>query len=323
MKKKNHIWYHVDMDGKLSAHLISEHLQASGVKFEDLFFRAMVHEKEWPIHEVKRGDTVWIVDISPPVEVLKAVREKADFVWIDHHEQVLRALSGYSQDRDIKGIRMGGIAACMLTWAYLNGLSKETLETNTPLAWSEGAPSAVKLVADRDTWSFEYGKLTKLFHAGLQAMDTQPYSRTNIWIKVLTGNATAAMELLTPGVNAWDVLHTIGQDPIATVVKGGVIIDALTAKRQTGTVRGMSYVRQFEGLRCNVVNHPGYGDLGEELQNSCEGADVGICWTFNGSRHTVHMYTNAAHVDVSSIAAKYGGGGHKGAARFSCEKLPF
>ena len=37
----------------------------------------------------------------------------------------------------------------------------------------------------------------------------------------------------------------------------------------------------------------------------------------------VSLYTIFDHIDVSEIAKKYGGGGHKNAAGFVCDNLPF
>jgi nanoRNase/pAp phosphatase (c-di-AMP/oligoRNAs hydrolase) len=41
----------------------------------------------------------------------------------------------------------------------------------------------------------------------------------------------------------------------------------------------------------------------------------------DGSQYTVSLYSET--IDVSVIAKKHGGGGHKGAAGFVCPKLPF
>ena len=38
---------------------------------------------------------------------------------------------------------------------------------------------------------------------------------------------------------------------------------------------------------------------------------------------TVSMYSTREDVECGEVAVKYGGGGHKGAAGFQCDKLPF
>ena len=37
----------------------------------------------------------------------------------------------------------------------------------------------------------------------------------------------------------------------------------------------------------------------------------------------VSLYTSKEDVDVSKVALSFGGGGHKGAAGFKCDTLPF
>jgi nanoRNase/pAp phosphatase (c-di-AMP/oligoRNAs hydrolase) len=42
---------------------------------------------------------------------------------------------------------------------------------------------------------------------------------------------------------------------------------------------------------------------------------------FNGKLWTVSLYTTKEHIDVSQIAKKRGGGGHKQAAGFQVQKI--
>ena len=39
--------------------------------------------------------------------------------------------------------------------------------------------------------------------------------------------------------------------------------------------------------------------------------------------YIVSLYTTQADLDVAEICKKHGGGGHKGAAGFTCNELPF
>ncbi len=51
--------------------------------------------------------------------------------------------------------------------------------------------------------------------------------------------------------------------------------------------------------------------------------DYPICigFVYDGKQYTVGLYSR--EIDVSEIAKKYDGGGHKGAAGFVCKELPF
>ena len=45
-------------------------------------------------------------------------------------------------------------------------------------------------------------------------------------------------------------------------------------------------------------------------------------FSYDGHKYTVSVYTEK-DIDVSKIAVKHGGGGHKKAAGFICENLPY
>ena len=51
--------------------------------------------------------------------------------------------------------------------------------------------------------------------------------------------------------------------------------------------------------------------------------DIAILFTRKLGGYKVGLYTVQDNVDCSALASKYGGGGHKQAAGFHVEELPF
>jgi len=51
--------------------------------------------------------------------------------------------------------------------------------------------------------------------------------------------------------------------------------------------------------------------------------DIMVAFGWRGGKWNVSLYTDKDGVDVSVIAKSFGGGGHKQAAGFQCEELPF
>ena len=51
--------------------------------------------------------------------------------------------------------------------------------------------------------------------------------------------------------------------------------------------------------------------------------DAMLTFGWRKGKWTVSLYTDKEHVDVSVAAKNRGGGGHKQAAGFQCEELPF
>jgi nanoRNase/pAp phosphatase (c-di-AMP/oligoRNAs hydrolase) len=76
----------------------------------------------------------------------------------------------------------------------------------------------------------------------------------------------------------------------------------------------------FEGVKCFAVN---LGHCNSEYFKSLPTGkyDVLIPFVFDGNQYAVSLYSTT--IDVSEIAKKYGGGGHRGASGFQCKELPF
>ncbi|MEI6296949.1 MAG: DHHA1 domain-containing protein [bacterium] len=80
-----------------------------------------------------------------------------------------------------------------------------------------------------------------------------------------------------------------------------------------------SYLAEFEGYQCLVVNSSVYiSQVGHVL--SRKNPPVGVIWSVRGGRVTVSLRSDGT-VDVSKLAGKYNGGGHKAAAGFILPNL--
>ena len=75
----------------------------------------------------------------------------------------------------------------------------------------------------------------------------------------------------------------------------------------------------FEGHRCLAQGIYEFGST--VFGNDYKIYDICISYEYTGKNWIVSMYSQK--IDVGKIAQKYGGGGHKGAAGFVCDKLPF
>ena len=59
--------------------------------------------------------------------------------------------------------------------------------------------------------------------------------------------------------------------------------------------------------------------FGDRMKNY----DICLSFAYLGDSWTVGLYSDDKGIDVGKIAVKYGGGGHKGAAGFVSNNLPF
>jgi hypothetical protein len=97
--------------------------------------------------------------------------------------------------------------------------------------------------------------------------------------------------------------------------RGRVLYDA-RLKSIKDSVARYGFETVFEGHRTLAVNHRGNGDMGEYIRQA--GYEVGYCYieVIRGDRMQTAVTLYSDQIDVSDIARKYGGGGHRGAAGF-------
>jgi len=244
--------------------------------------------------EYKKGDAV------PP-------QHPPGLVWIDHHKSSIE-----THPKDIPGYRIDGVAACRLAWQWFAGNhhgdgeayglpTKEDFVNRNPERIGRPEPFAIRLAGEYDVWDHRGdGDLELQF--GLRCMEPLPWG-----------------DLLTPSGVGKDqtVNHLIALGKAALAYTQHVDADLVTHR---------SYRMDWEGLNFIVLNTGRFNSLTFAALDKPEtGHDALLGYMFNGKCWTVSLY-HAKHrtdLDLSVIAVKHGGGGHRGACGFTCEKLPF
>lgn len=281
-------FYHDDLDGRAAAWVVRSY----GV-VEEAFFVPMQYGRTFPLESVEVGEEVWIVDYSiEPGEMERLLAVTDRVTWIDHHKTAIERYAGFS--RPLAGVRIDGVAGCVLTWQYLHGADAEI-------------PRMIELVGDRDVWAWKHGDETRLFFAGSQLHDTSPCSE--FWAKCLAHELPQECEgLMGPGQRFWDKL-----------LEDGATVERYKSMRDDGLNRELGFVVEFEGLTGWAINRARISSdrLGERIKVF----DVLLPFFHDGRQFVVSLYSEK--VDVSALAKKYGGGGHKGASGFRCETLPW
>jgi oligoribonuclease NrnB/cAMP/cGMP phosphodiesterase (DHH superfamily) len=218
--------------------------------------------------------------------------------WIDHHISAIRKYDGTGLDTTVKGIRYNGVAGCLLTWAYLFYLKKGELKFEDNLDCLCLAPSFVKYISDHDIWEFNYGLNTKYFQLALRSVENEPIKQI------------------------WDDVYydTFGSYLTHMLNKGKILYDYKRTDDKMYLKR-MKFDTYFDGYKTCAVNKAlCNSDIFDTLENDDE-YDLFMVFSFDGSIYRYTIYPNNKEIDVSVIATKYGGGGHKGAAGFTSKKL--
>jgi hypothetical protein len=90
--------------------------------------------------------------------------------------------------------------------------------------------------------------------------------------------------------------------------------------RNERIVSAKGYELEFDGHSTLALNVSGTGDLGEMIRQ--RGYEIGYCYSerMQNGKLMIFVTLYSSTIDVSAIAKKYGGGGHKGAAGFSFQR---
>lgn len=116
------------------------------------------------------GKDVAIVDFSFPEATMEMIQQAAKtLLWIDHHEDS-EYLKYFLDRENVTGIHDKSKAAARLTWEWVHG-TKEI-------------PDAIKYVADRDIWKFEYPD-SAAFNYGLSALNDSSDPASDLWKELL------------------------------------------------------------------------------------------------------------------------------------------
>lgn len=222
-------------------------------------------------------------------------------IWIDHHKTSIDKWPA-----TIPGYRIDGVAACRLAWQWFEKAqefgnppllarlpTKEQFIDRTVIE-----PLAVRLAGEYDIWDRRDPRA-----------ETFQYT-----LRVLNEDSLAG--LIGANGDYW----------VEKFLPQGTIAQTYAQRIDADLAKHRSYQMEWEGLKWLVLNTGRFNSLTfAALDKPDTGHDALLGYMFNGKVWTVSLY-HAKHrtdLDLSQIAVKYGGGGHKGACGFTCSSLPF
>ena len=224
-------------------------------------------------------------------------------VWIDHHKTSIE-----SHPENIAGYRIDGVAACRLAWQWFtceDGFidkrrDPELLpEKRTFVERGVKEPLAVRLAGEYDIWD-KRDPRAEVFQFGLRS-------------RVLT--------------SGWwyDLLSSKSEIYCDTLLEAGQMLQRYQ-QAQDASIMHRSFMVWFHGLRFLVLNTARCNSLtfasfdGDETGHD---ALMGFYWTGKAWKVSLYHAKHRTDIDLSEIAVKCGGGGHRGACGFETYSLPF
>lgn len=278
------IIHHNDHDGFCSAAIVS-HFEKNNKKE---FFCSDYTTPILDLTKDKKYEKIYVVDISFDLKTMKELKNRCDnIIWIDHHQSAMEKLDEFEAD----GIRKIGKSACRLCWEYLFP--------------EEKIPYGVKLIDKFDIFDNSNEKLwdnyVYPFKLGMECYDMQPDDNIKIWNKIFKDDETFLKD----------------------TVNKGKTINKYLSRQFKKIAEETSFEIKFEGKNAVVVNTPFFGSFSVDPVYDPKKHDIMMVFKYSKDKYSVSLYTTKRDVDVAKIAEKYGGGGHKKAAGFSCKQLPF
>lgn len=311
--KNVHIFYHIDTDGKAAGFFAMEYFRNSeNIPDENIMLYPINYSYKIYFDGIESSDTVVIVDFSfEPTDMNKVLEITDSVIWIDHHVTAIKKYDNKFPDNNFAGIRHIGLSGAMLTWIYFNKLKEcscdEGRYTNIELtaedaiSCKKAAPLFLQLVNDHDIWEYTFKDSTADFQTYVRAVPSEP--NDPIWKGLLIDSARDIND---------------SQTMLYRMITSGHTMNIYKASFESDYVKRLSFDVMFEGHLCRAVNLAlCNSSVFDSVKN--DKYDMYITFSYNGNMYNYSLYSDK--LDVSEIAAKYGGGGHRGAAGFRTSKF--
>ena len=327
------LYHRVDMDGKCSGAIVN-YLYKHVNKNSNIWFIGCNYEKDFSIDTILETfpnlKAMYIVDYSiDPNDAIKVCSKGIDVVWCDHHKTAIEKYENHpgfkedtalnEEDENIKSFCLNDKNIPSVFWGVTSykysgaKLVYKSLYPTLKLTVNPGILSTMEVVSN----------LVSIY-------DTWDHSDTEKWDLAYAFNNATRLYNLNPIEEKWDEIFE-DIEVVKTMLEEGNIVIRLTTLQNKITADAYSGTLEWEGLKFCTINRLGNSNLVNSTFNpEIHDAVLMFMYSPREGLYKVSMYSNdklseeaKAKLDLSSIALKYGGGGHKLACGFSCYDLPF
>lgn len=252
---------------------------------------------------------VYVLDLSPECfDTSYNEGCNSRLIWIDHHKSAIDKFW-----TSIPGYRIDGVAACRLAWQWFskdhtdfigqcNGLPrKEEFIQRTVIE-----PLAVRLAGEYDIWD-KRDPNAELFQHGLRSCNLKSF-----WPRILT---------IDNNVNQINLDSRIA---VNTLLKNGECLQFAKTNENETIIKLQGFDLEWEGLKFLACNSAMFNSHLFTARIKPE-HDALFGFRFDGKHFHVSLYhaPGKEQHDLSLIAVKHGGGGHRGACGFKTTTLSF
>lgn len=278
--------HHNDMDGHSAAAVVR--FVTTNTNPQDYF--------EWdynspiPVDTFEENEYVYIVDCSFGESTVKYLEQMMDknchISWLDHHKTSidLQANPKYAWTARLPGIRSTEHSGAYLTWQFFFP--------------NMDVPYIIQLISDFDTFQNNMLPMSSYFKLGAGIENQNPIE--GIYYQLLNHTPTDREKMMEK------------------IMEHGAVIKQYVDVDNKKYFDSYAYKTNFLGYQTMVVNKRSGSEVFGDSYGNCP---LYCTYVFNGEKYVYSLFSVSEDVDCSALAAKFGGGGHKGAAGFSAENF--
>jgi len=251
-------------------------------------------------NEMERVDEltkVYMVDICLD-SLMDKPYTKGKLVWIDHHKSAIQKWGELGHD----GLRVDGVAACRLCWQWFVGMESDERPVSDRQPYVERKleePMILTLLGEWDIFDLHDSDVIPL-QLGMKAMGEEKAAQ------LLRNEFRRFNGEECPGT-MWE---------LGEAIEEGLAIQKYVNQENRKHAKNAAYDVTFEGLKFCALNtgSPGNSQMFEGGYR--DDHDALLAWRWDGKQCYVSFYHRPGRedLDLSPIAVKHGGGGHRGAA---------
>jgi NTP pyrophosphatase (non-canonical NTP hydrolase) len=255
-----------------------------------------------PVPEVPVTARLYILDLS-----VRELMAHPGLIWIDHHKSAIEEFP-----ITIPGYRIDGVAACRLAWQWFAG---EEFGMDDAGEWGlpdkrqfveriVTEPLAVRLAGEYDIWDHRDAR-SVLFQHGLRFNEEELD-----WPRLLAAHED-------------DEDANSDEAYVSELLESGRGLERYLVKSDAKRIKKSGFDLRWEGLTFLAINAGGNSLAFAAGIKPHHDALLGFRWA--GDKWLVSLYgiPGKPDLDLSAIAVRHGGGGHRQACGFECATLPF
>jgi len=252
--------------------------------------------------------TVYMVDFSLKPDDMRCLAKVSDLIWIDHHKTAIDALCIPNGPEFHRYHCLTTKAACELCWEFFEGSPEST-------------PEAIRLLGAYDSWRKNdpgWDSRVLPFQYGMRQQGPDLWLPESLFWKGVVSPGIWSIKDVQVRVEWGAMVLRYQAEQDCRALNGGARFQVLKV-HIPGQLGNAPYPYRVLACNTHVFNSQFFVSQWdpEKYDLMCAYAQL------KDGRWKVSIYSTKADVDCGYIAKQFGGGGHKGAAGYVCDKLPW